>query len=221
MKILAEWGRRLGYLATRRRRDAELRADMEAHRAMMAQPARFGSALRLQEEARDVWGWRWLDDLGQDVRYAIRSLTAHKAFTVTAVVTLALGIGATTAIFSVVSGLVLKPLPFAEPDRLVRMHGSSALSPREAVNKLDAHRSASTSFEAMGGYEVGARYLRRGDTVQRVMTVRGEADFFRMLGTPGEVRWSGRRLGQDNDHVYGELGISSDRLTELRAAGVV
>ena len=188
MKILAEWGRRLGYLATRRRREAELRADMEAHRAMMADPARFGSALRLHEDASDVWGWRWLDDLGQDVRYAVRSLTAHKAFTATALITLALGIGATTAIFSVVSGLVLRPLPFAEPERLVRVHGSSALSPRgEAVNKLDAHRRASTSFEAMSGYEVGARYLRHGDTAQRVMTVRGEADFFRMLGTPAAI----------------------------------
>ena len=188
MKFLAEWGRRLGYLATRRRHEAELRADMEAHRAMMAQPARFGSALRLQEEARDVWGWRWLDDLGQDARYAVRSLTAHQGFTATALVTLALGIGATTAIFSVVSGLVLRPLPLAEPDRLVRIYGSSALSPRgDAINKLDDLRRASASFEAIAGYEVGARYLRHGDTVQRVMTVRGEADFFRLLGSPAAL----------------------------------
>jgi predicted permease len=182
---MKEWLRRLGYLLARSRRDAEVLADMEAHRAMMARPSHFGSSLRLREQARDVWGWCWLDDLGQDLRYAIRSLRAHQAFTAAALVTLALGIGATTAIFSVVSGLVLRPLPLAEPERLVRVHGSSALSPRgEAVNRLDAHRRAARSFDAMGGYEIGARYLRRGDTVQRVMTVRGEADFFRIIGTP-------------------------------------
>ncbi len=160
---------------------------------MMEQPARFGSPLRLTEESRDVWGWRWLDDFGHDVRYAIRSLVAHKAFTATALITLALGIGATTAIFSVVSGLVFRPLPFAEPERLVQLQGSSPIAPRgDAVMGLDAYRHESTSFDALVGYEVGARYLRRGEGVERVMTVRGEADFFRMLGVAPTI---GRTFG--------------------------
>ena len=127
MNAIAEWIRRLRYFVNRDRHDDELRQEIEAHRAMMADPKRFGSPLRLREESRDVWGWRWLDDLGHDIRYAIRSLGVSKAFTATAVITLALGIGATTAIFSVVSALVFRPLPFPNPERLVQIRGSSPL----------------------------------------------------------------------------------------------
>ena len=79
MNAAAEWCRRIWYLLTRHRRDAELRADIEAHRAMMDNPGRFGSPLHWREASRDVWGWRWLDDLQQDIRYALRSLAAHRA----------------------------------------------------------------------------------------------------------------------------------------------
>ncbi len=183
--MIAELLRRLSYLANRGRRDDELRADMEAHRTMMDNTGRFGSPLHWHEASRDVWGWRWLDDLGQDIRYALRSLAVHKAFSATAVITLALGIGATTAIFSVVSALVFRPLPFAEPERLVQIRGSSALAPTgDAVNNREAYQRGSASFEAIVGYEAGARFLRRGDATERVMTVRADAGFFGMLGVP-------------------------------------
>jgi hypothetical protein len=161
LNVVSEWLRRVWYLLNRRRFDEELRRDMEAHRAMMDDPRRFGSTLRLREESRDIWGWRWLDDLARDVRYACRTLVSHKAFTITAITTLALGIGVTTAIFSVVSALVLRPLPFPNPDRLVQMYGSTPLSPmRDAVGDFATFRRESTSFEALVGYEFGARYLR-------------------------------------------------------------
>ena len=63
---------------------------------------------------------RWFDDLGRDVRYAWRSLGGSPAFTTVSVLGLALGIGATTAIFSVVHGVLLKPLPYVDADRVVR-----------------------------------------------------------------------------------------------------
>ena len=59
--FLAEWARRIWYLLNRRRLERDLRHEMEAHRAMMGQPAGFGNTLRLREEASDVWGWAWLD----------------------------------------------------------------------------------------------------------------------------------------------------------------
>jgi putative ABC transport system permease protein len=137
----------------------------------------------LENWLREVSGC--LDDLAQDLRYAGRTLIAHKAFTATAVTTLALGIGATTAIFSVVSALVLRPLPFPDPDRLVQMHGSSALTPRgDAVGDLETYRQESTSFEALVGYAVSARYLRDSLGAERVMAVQAEGDFFTMLGVP-------------------------------------
>src|SRR5687767_15518778 len=73
MSTPGEWFRRARYLLNRGREEDALRQEMEAHREMMRPPAGFGNTLRLREEARDVWGWRWLDDLLQDVRYAARS----------------------------------------------------------------------------------------------------------------------------------------------------
>ena len=70
--------------------------------------------------------WRWLEETAHDTRYGIRSLAANPTFTVIALVTLGLGIGANALIFSIVSGVLLRPLPYAEPDRLVRFYQVTA-----------------------------------------------------------------------------------------------
>ena len=161
MNAIAEWVRRLRYFVNRDRHDDELRQDIEAHRAMMADPKRFGSPLRLREESRDVWGWRWLDDFGHDIRYAIRSLGVSKAFTATAVITLALGIGATTAIFSVVSALVFRPLPFPDPERLVQIRGTSPLRPATGHRQPGGVPARQHFVRCDRRLRAGARYLRR------------------------------------------------------------
>jgi predicted permease len=180
-----EWFRRARYLLNRRRLEEDLRREMDAHRELMPTPSRFGNSLRLREEARDVWGGRWLDDAAQDVRYAWRTLAlSHRTFALTAVSMLAIGIGVTTAVFSVVSGLLLQPLPFPQPERLVQLHGTTSLRGPQwpAVMNLDTYRRDSTSFEAIAGYEVGGRYLRDGAGTDRVMVVRTEPAFFSVLG---------------------------------------
>jgi putative ABC transport system permease protein len=168
----------------------------------------------------------WLDDLVNDLRYTVRSLTRHKAFAATAVSTLALGMGATTAVFSIVNGVVLRPLPFAQPDRLVQLYGTSPLVPRgDAVSNLEELRAQSSAFEALVGYEVSARYLRDARGAERVMTVRAERGFFSMLGVApirgrtfraddpatvavvGEAFWK-QRLGGDPSVVG--LGLTLD-----------
>jgi hypothetical protein len=79
----------------------------------------FGGVAQVQEEVRDAWFSRWLDDLGRDLRYAVRTLLRSPGFTATAVFSVALGIGASAAIFSLFDQVLLRLLPVKEPERLV------------------------------------------------------------------------------------------------------
>jgi predicted permease len=118
--------RRLRYLLHRRRFDRELANDMEFHREMaVREGVRFGSTLRLREEARDAWGWTWIDRLCQDVRYAARKLRKSPGFTLAAVLMLAIGIGVNVAAFGFFDLMVLRPLPVDDPGTLVRFHRRS------------------------------------------------------------------------------------------------
>ncbi|MPY90717.1 MAG: FtsX-like permease family protein [Luteitalea sp.] len=161
------------------------RRSMSTDEAATAARRRFGDPLRLREDAMDAWRWRWLEEGIQDVRFALRTLARRPGFTLTAVCTLALGIGANTAVFSVVSGLVLRPLPFADPERLVQIDSVSPLNPEGGpVLGVETFRRQSQSFEAIAGYEVSARYVRLAGVPERVMTLRAEPDFFSILGAP-------------------------------------
>ncbi len=146
----------------------------------MTQPS--GNHAPFHEDVPTGRARRWLDDLVQDLRYTARSLAGHKTFAVSVFVTLALGIGATTAVFSVVNGLVLRPLPFPEPDRLVRLFGTSATESRAPVQTFRAYADRAASFEAVSGAEIAAAFLRDGASADRLMTVRTAGDFFGVLG---------------------------------------
>jgi hypothetical protein len=97
---------------------------------------KFGNLSLMKEDTRRVWAWVWLEDLGQDGRLALRRFAQNRSFASTAILTLALGIGTTTALFSVVNAVILRPWPWPEPDRLAVVH---AVFP-ERVN--DPARSA-------------------------------------------------------------------------------
>jgi putative ABC transport system permease protein len=126
-----------------------------------------------------------LEQLLHDLRDAVRSLKRQRSYTITALTTLALGIGATTAIYTVVHAVILAPLPFPDAERLVQIYATPAERGEAiAFADLEAFRSQSASFETMAGYGVSARYLRGAAGTQRVMAVLAERSFFATLAVP-------------------------------------
>jgi hypothetical protein len=121
----------------------------------------------------------------QDVRYSLRMLLKHKGFTVVAVLTLALGIGVNTAMFSVLNTFLFGSLPYPDSNRLVRVFRTSPHSqnwPHSAANFFDQH-DQNTVFEKMAAYNFSSRNLtEQGQTAERLLGLAATADFFPMLG---------------------------------------
>src|SRR5579864_8066977 len=193
---------RLAGMFRRELRERELRAELESHvqfhiednlRAGMApEEARrqalisLGGLERTKELYRDRRGLPGLETLLQDLRYGLRTLRKSPGFTVVAVTTLALGIGANTAIFSAVNAVLLRPLPYRDPDRLVwiteiwhKDHDNALVPNPDYTNwNLQAH-----SFEAMAAYGGGEESnLTGAGPPEHIITAAVTADFFRVLG---------------------------------------
>src|SRR5215472_12821439 len=202
MNWIFEFGRRPFQLFRRRRFDSDLAEEMRLHRDLCEQEhmerglspkeahytaqKRFGNDLVLREESRDMWGWNWLEDLLQDIRYGVRMLVKNPGFMVVAVLTLALGIGANTAIFSVVNTVLLQPLPYGDADRLVMVWGydrphrynTDQVSPPDFRD----WQSQNHVFEAMAG-STDVMYTLTGTGEPAPITgYEFSAEYFRVLG---------------------------------------
>src|SRR5437763_1268252 len=145
--------RRLRYWMQSARRSEALREEMELHLAEKAAELqadgmtpecaraearrRFGNVGLKQEESRETWITRSLSELGQDIRYGCRTMTANKAFSALAVLSLALGIGVNTAIFSLMESILLRSLPVADPESLVVLNWHS--QPPKEGDKASVH----------------------------------------------------------------------------------
>ena len=220
MKWLGEWARRLRMLLQRRQFDADLEEEMRLHLELRQQeqiesgvPAdearaaarrRFGNTTYLKEESHIAWGWEWLENLAQDVRYGLRTLRKSPGFACVVILTMALGIGATTAIFSVVDATLLRPLPFPEPERLVILQddlpGLGArdvgMSPAEWE---DLRRSG--IFEYVSPTWFDENNLTGTEKPARVRITIGAPNYFALLGVKPQL---GRAFNPE-DHSPGIL----------------
>src|SRR5216684_4477202 len=99
-------------------RQGGISGDEARHAALRA----FGNPTLIREQTRAIWSWSWLESLARDLRFSLRTLRRTPGFTVIAILVMAMGIGANVALFTVVRGVLLKPLPFDDPDRLVMLY---------------------------------------------------------------------------------------------------
>jgi putative ABC transport system permease protein len=153
----------------------------------------FGNVTLVEEQGRDVWRWPIVEDGLADLRYAFRQLRRTPAFAFAAIATLALGIGASVAMFTVVNAVVLRPLPFPSPDRLVTIESRDRRSPEPDTLSYPTFfdfRSRATGFARMASFRgSGLTLSGRGLPIQ----LRGQIvswDFFQTLGIePAAGRW--------------------------------
>jgi predicted permease len=225
--------RRLLFLFRRDRLDRDLQEELRFHEQMKAAALadaggisaddartaarrRLGNPLRLREESQDAWRFTTLETFAQDVRHALRLLRRDPVFTVTALATLALGIGLNTAIFSVAYGVLWRPLPYPSADRLVMIQSTqrtgrgirtfSTWAPRT----YEAMRARVTAFDDLAAYNsIDAHLTGRGEPLT-LHALEVSPNFFATLGI-GPAR--GRAFltgaaGSDDDRA----AVVSDRL---------
>ena len=190
--------RRIVFLLRRDKLERQLRNEMAFHREMMGEEApRFGNPLALREEARDVWGWAWLDRLGQDARFAARLLRKSPLMALTAVAVLALGIGVNLTAFSLFNALVLAPMPGRESMYRFLRHNENSTSTDVPYPAAEFYRQRSQSLAAVLAYKDERAAFGAGNAPAEVEYVSG--NYFREL----QVSAAYGRLLQDGDDDRG------------------
>src|SRR5215468_10962459 len=196
----------------------ELRAEENVRRGMAPEEARreaerqFGRFSRIKEQGYDVRGGRWLEATWQDLRYGARTLLKRPGFTLAAVLTLALGIGANTAMFAIVHGALLRPLDYPKPDQLMYLTAEApaigGVRNALSVPEYTEFRQMNQSFAAVGAYSTGgAAYttgevnVTAGDRPLRARSISVDAHLLKALGIQPEqgrffsdeetARWTG------------------------------
>jgi predicted permease len=194
-------GRRLTALTQKRRLEREMDDEMRLHleleaedlartRGLSPDDARrqariaFGGVERFREEGREARGTRWIEDLGADLRYGARTLRRYPGFAAAAALTLALGIGVTTALFSVVEAVLLQPLPFGDPARTVVVWSSWKDFPKTWVSydEYELYRDRTGTFDAIALFADYPATVTGGAEPERVRAAQVSRDILRVLG---------------------------------------
>ena len=204
MPQIRVWLSRLRDTFRRGQLEQDLQTELEAHlqflieenerRGLSSKEARYaalrslGGMERTREAFRDQAGFRWLRGLGQDVRYALRLLRRNPGFTAVAVLSLALGIGANSAVFSILNFAILRPLPVSHPEQLVTItHGRKTGSPDQYDANISypqylAVRDHNPVFSGLTAFWAAGVIYGRGAHSQSVPDYEVSADYFDVLG---------------------------------------
>jgi predicted permease len=166
----------------------------------------FGNPTQLRDEARSSWSWNWLEKFLRDLRYGVRTLTRSPGFSLTAILVMALGIGATTSLFTIVRSVLLKPLPFRDPDNLVVVYehfrednGGSGFNVVSPGDFNDWHQRTH-GFADMAAY-LTTDFDLTGEHAELPEVVQGAAgswNLFSVLGTPPVL---GRAFTPEEDQL--------------------
>jgi predicted permease len=220
MPHLRELFIRIWGMLRRKPHDAELEQEIQSHvelaadelqrrgytrdQAIRAARLQYGALPETMDAMRDQRGLRWLDDLARDVRHGLRVLWLSPTFTVVTVLTLALGIGANTAVFSIVNGVILRPLGYPKPSQLMFITSRFPNLPEFEVSAPEyiEFRSITRSFSSVGGYTTGAANLTVGDRTQRVRAAFVDEHLLRTLGIQPE---QGRIFGPGETDTIGAI----------------
>ncbi|HYK59392.1 MAG TPA: ABC transporter permease [Bryobacteraceae bacterium] len=219
MTTLRGWVMRLWGTLRRHARDREIEEELRTHLELAAEQMesrgamppdsrdaarraarlRYGSMAQAAESMRDQRGFPWLTALASDLRYAFRMLRRSPGFASLAVVIMALGIGANTAVFSVVNAVLIKPLPYPDPDALVGVWHSAV---RQGVKNNNVtmsgpmyfgYREQNRTFEKFGVWSGGASSVTGGGDPEQVRTLSVTDEILPALGVPPAVgRWFSR-----------------------------
>jgi predicted permease len=183
---------------------------MSRRDALAAARREFGSAARIAEESREAWRLAWIEDLWRDFRYGVRALRRDRGFAITAVLSLALGIGVNTAIFSLTAEFLFSQPSVRDPDTLVRVEiGGSVIGMRE----YRFLRDAKVLEELAGANEMQEVNWRSGDVSSRLFSTRVTDNFFDVTGTPvalGRGLQNGERNAAVISHRFWQTRLNGD-----------
>jgi putative ABC transport system permease protein len=236
MRGLRAWCLRFAALFHRERRDCELAEELESHlqmhiednlrSGMSSAEARRQALIKLggieqtKENYRDRRGIPWFETLLQDIRFGLRMLGKSPGFTIVAVLTLALGIGANTAIFSVVNTVLLQPLPYPQPDRIVQLMRSFPVGnfPGISISKFMVWRNQTQVFQDIAAFGHGGDInLMGGDPPEEATVIRASAGYFAVFGAPVAM---GRTFTAEEDRPGAPLvAVISNGLWRSRFGG--
>ncbi len=186
--------------------EQNIRLGMNPEEARSAALKSFGGVEQAKERSRDERGIRWLEELWLDLRYGARMLRKQPGFTLIAVVTLALGIGANTAIFSVVNALLLRPLPYRQPEQLLKVFQSQPdpakgmLPSIWSYPRFEILRDQNQSFAEVAGFNQSPYNMTGTDAPERLQVEMVSAGYFPLLGVEAVV---GRTFTAEEGRIRG------------------